>query len=78
MLILDLFSLLFFVVKTDSKLTLHHMGKIFIIKFTKIKLKIWRVTFFFFKFTTEKLWDGLPVFQKYSGNITCRCFLDDM
>ena len=43
------FSLLFFVlfnaVKTDIKLTLHHMGKFFIIQFTMIKFKIWRVTF---------------------------------
>ena len=33
-------------VKTDTKLTLHHMGKIFIIYLTKIKFKIWKVTFF--------------------------------
>ena len=32
--------------KKDTKLTLHHMGKIFIIKLTGIKFKIRRVTFF--------------------------------
>ena len=36
---------MFIAVKTDSKLTLHHMGNIFIIKFIEIKFKIWRVTF---------------------------------
>ena len=33
-------------VKTDSKLTLHHMGKLFIIKHTEINFKIWRFTLF--------------------------------
>ena len=43
------FSLHFCVVnavKTDTKLTLYHMGKNFIIQLTKIKFHIWRVTFF--------------------------------
>ena len=31
--------------KSKENLTLHHMRKIFISKFTKIKFKIWRVTF---------------------------------
>ena len=35
---------LFNAVKTDKKLTLHHMGKNFMVKLTKIKFKIWRVT----------------------------------
>ena len=39
-----LFSL-FTAVKADSKLTLHHMGKFFIIQLTKTKFKIWRVMF---------------------------------
>ena len=33
-------------VKIDTNLTVHHMGKIFIIELLKIKFKIWRVTFF--------------------------------
>ena len=37
---------IFNAVKTDTKLTLYHMGKLLIIKLTKIKFKIWRVTFF--------------------------------
>ena len=40
----------FFVVfkaeKTVSKLTLHHMGKLFNIRFFKIRFRIWRVRFF--------------------------------
>ena len=32
-------------IKTASKLTLHHMGKIFINSLTEIKFEIWRVTF---------------------------------
>ena len=39
------FYVLFYAVKTDTKLTLHHMWNIFIIELTKIKFKIWRVTF---------------------------------
>ena len=39
------FFVLFNAVKTDTKLTLHHMWNIFIIQLTKIKFKIWRVTF---------------------------------
>ena len=53
------FFVLFNAVKTDSKLTLHHLGKIFIIQLTDIKFKIWRVTFFKSLFTTMKLWDRL-------------------
>ena len=30
-----------------------------------MKSKIWRLTFFEKYFTIEKLWDGLPVFQKH-------------
>ena len=41
-----LLVVLFIAVKTDSKLTSHHMEKIFIIQLTEIKFKIWRVTFF--------------------------------
>ena len=36
---------LFNAVKTDTKLTLRHMGKFFVILLIKIKFKIWRVTF---------------------------------
>ena len=39
------FFVLFIAVKTDSKVTLHHMEKIFVIQLTEIKFKIWRVTF---------------------------------
>ena len=39
------FFVLFNAVNRDTKLTLHHMEKFFIILFTKIKFKIWRVTF---------------------------------
>ena len=42
---LVLWFVLFNAVKTDTKLTLHHMGKIFNTSLTKIKLKIWKVTF---------------------------------
>ena len=41
-----MFIVVFIAVKTDSKLTLHHMGKSFIIELTKKNIKIWRVTFF--------------------------------
>ena len=37
--------LYFNAVKTDTKLTLHHMGKVFINLFNKIRFKIWRVIF---------------------------------
>ena len=40
------FFVLFYAVKTDTKLTLHHLWNIFfIIQLTKIKFKIWRVIF---------------------------------
>ena len=39
-----LFFVLFNAKKTVSKLTLHHMGKIFNIRFGKIRFGIWRVT----------------------------------
>ena len=39
------FFVLFNAMKTDTKLTLHHTGKIFIIYLVKIKFKTWRVTF---------------------------------
>ena len=39
------FFVLFNAVKTDAKLTLHHMGKILMVKFIKIKYKNRRVTF---------------------------------
>ena len=52
MLILGLFS----AVKPDPKIKLHHMGKILLVNLEDyIFLKL---------FTTEKLWDGLPVFRK--------------
>ena len=38
------FFVLFNAMKTDIELTLHHMGKIFIIYLTKIKFKIWKVS----------------------------------
>ena len=44
MLILGLF-VLFIAMKTDSKLTFLHMGKIISIWLTEINFKIWRVTF---------------------------------
>ena len=47
------------------------MGKLFISSLIEIKLKIWRVAFFKF-FTTEKLWVGLPVFQKYQVHMHVR------
>ena len=52
------FSVLFCIVKAEKtplRLTLHYMGKIFNIRFGKIRFGIWRVTFlksFFFIFTT--------------------------
>ena len=51
-------------VKADTKLTLHHMGKLFIIYLIKIKFKIWRVTFLKSFFTIKTFWDGLPVFMQ--------------
>ena len=39
--------------KTDTKLTLHHMWNIFIIQLTKINFKIWRVTFLKKKITIK-------------------------
>ena len=38
---------LFNAVKTDIKLSLRRMGKLFINQLTKIKFKIWNVTCFF-------------------------------
>ena len=58
------FFVLFNAVKTDTKLTLHHMRKMFIISLTKIKFKIWRVTFLKGFFTIKKDWDGLPFFSQ--------------
>ena len=61
------FFVLCIAVKTDSKLTLHHMGiYLFIYLFTEKKIKIWRVTFFETFYATKKLWDGLM----FSGNNT--------
>ena len=64
MLILMLFSLFFYIKKTASKLTLHRIGNFSISYLTEIKFEILRVTFFKMFFTTEKLWDGHPVFWK--------------
>ena len=59
------FFVLFKAEKTVSKLTLHHMGKLFNIRFGKVRFGIWRVTLLKnllgFFFTTWKLWDGLVV-----------------
>ena len=55
---------LFYAVKTDTKLTLHHMWNIFIIQLTKIKFKIWRVTFLKSFLPLICLGDGLPVFTQ--------------
>ena len=44
-----------------------HMGKILLFTLTKLKFKIWRVTFFKKKIKKKrkkKICDGLPVFQK--------------
>ena len=41
----------FFIKKTASKLTLHNMGKMYIIERTEIKFEIWSVTLIFVKFT---------------------------
>ena len=50
--------------KTVSKLASHHMGKICISVLNRDK--IWNLEGYIFEeiFTTEKLWDGLPVFWK--------------
>ena len=45
MLIFLCFFVLSIAAKTDSKLTLHHMGKNFIIYLNQIKFKIWMVAF---------------------------------
>ena len=62
------FSLLFVLfdaLQPETKLTLHHMRKIFTILFTKIKFKIWWGYIFEEKFfTIEKNWDGLPFFSQ--------------
>ena len=58
------FFVLFNAVKTDTKLTLHHIGKKIIIQLIKIKFKIWRVTFLKSFFTIKNNWDGLPVFTQ--------------
>ena len=58
------FFVLFYAVKTDTKLTLHHMWNIFIIQLTKIKFKIWRVTFLKNFLPLICLGDGLPVFTR--------------
>ena len=59
------YFVLFKAEKTVSKLILHHMGKLFNIRFGKIRFGIWgEVTFFkslFYIFTTWKLWAGLVV-----------------
>ena len=64
MLIFFGFFVLFNSVKTDTKLTLHHMGKILLLKLIKIKFKIWRVTFLKSLFTIKKNWDVLPIFAQ--------------
>ena len=53
------FFILFNAVKTDPKLALHHMGKIFIIELTKIKCKMLHILKVFLP---QKIRDGLPVF----------------
>ena len=56
------FFVLFKAEKTVSKLTLHHMGKIFDIRFGKIRFGIWRVTFlksFFLYLPLENFGMGL-------------------
>ena len=58
------FFVLFNAVKSDTKLTLHHMRIFFIISLTKIKFKIWRVTFFKSFLPLIKIWDGLPFFSQ--------------
>ena len=71
------FFILFNAVKTDTKLTLHHIsiyllilpdalaGNSFIISLTKIKLKNLE-GYIFFKnvFTIKEVWDGLPIFAQ--------------
>ena len=59
------FYVLFHAVKTDTKLTLHHMWNIFIIELTKIKFKIWR-GYIFQKFFTINFvgGGGIPVFTQ--------------
>ena len=48
----------------DTKLTLHHIRKILLLN-TKIKFKIWRVSFFKkFFFTIKKIWDVFPIFAQ--------------
>ena len=55
---------LFNVVKTDTKLTLHNMWNIFIIQLTKIKFKTRRVTFLKSLLPLNFFLDGLPVFTQ--------------
>ena len=58
------FFVLLNAVKTDTKLTLHHIRKILLLNI-KIKFKIWRVTFLkSFFFTIKKIWDVLPIFAQ--------------
>ena len=69
MLILSLFSLLKTIQKakkTDPKLTLHYMGKMFISELTEINFLIWRVTFL----TVFHHW-----FFRNNGNIECALHL---
>ena len=53
--------------KTETKTTLHHMGNFFISSLTKIKFKIWRVTFLK-RFLT----------LKYLGWASGFCAIDDL
>ena len=58
------FFVLLNAVKTDTKLTMHHIRKILLLN-SKIKFKIWRVTFLkSFFFTIKKIWDVLPIFTQ--------------
>ena len=58
------FFVLLNAVKTDTKLTLHHIRKILLLNI-KIKFKIWRVTFLkSFFFTIKKIGDVLPIFAQ--------------
>ena len=64
MLILCLFSLnKQYKKQLNIKIT-QYSGELFFSQLSEIKFKIWRVTFSKGFFTTEKFWDGIPVFRK--------------
>ena len=55
---------LFNAVKTDTKLTFHHMGKTFILSTYHNKIENLEGCIFKKYFTIKRNWDGLPVFTQ--------------